>query len=226
MDWLRNTNRFNDPPLPDPLCVLGRIIEGYMDAESGPENPTAQIFFRERKDKITKALESNGLHYSRGGIVSKTFGTPSLSLDDYIRKRDLSAVRQEFTRAIESLDQSPREAISAASNILESVCKIYIEENGLEKPSNQDLPSVWKVVRKDLGIDASTFEDQDLQQITTGICAIVSGVGALRTHASSAHGAGGKAYNIKPRHARLAVHSAHTITLFILESWEERKNRK
>ncbi len=51
---------------------------------------------------------------------------------------------------------------------------------------------------------------------------LVDGIGALRTHASSAHGAGKKQYKLEPRHARLAIHSAHTVTLFILESWARR----
>ena len=49
------------------------------------------------------------------------------------------------------------------------------------------------------------------------------GIGALRTHASSAHGAGKKIYNLQPRHARLAIHAAHTVALFILESWLKRR---
>lgn len=48
------------------------------------------------------------------------------------------------------------------------------------------------------------------------------GIGALRTHASSAHGAGKKQYKLEARHARLAIHAAHTVTLFVLESWAKR----
>ncbi|MDC4272793.1 abortive infection family protein, partial [Acinetobacter baumannii] len=48
----------------------------------------------------------------------------------------------------------------------------------------------------------------------------------FRTHASSAHGQGRKLYNIKPRHARLAIHSAHTLALFILETWDEKRAKK
>ncbi|MDC4794224.1 abortive infection family protein, partial [Acinetobacter baumannii] len=44
--------------------------------------------------------------------------------------------------------------------------------------------------------------------------------------ASSAHGQGRKLYNIKPRHARLAIHSAHTLALFILETWDEKRAKK
>nr|WP_265097971.1 abortive infection family protein [Enterobacter roggenkampii] len=29
-----------------------------------------------------------------------------------------------------------------------------------------------------------------------------------------------------PRHARLAINSAHTLVLYILESWDERKKKE
>ncbi len=163
------------------------------------------------------------MQYVRGGSITGSLGTPSRTLDDFIRDRDLPALDQEFTRALANVDQSPREAISAASNILESVCKVYIAERGLEMPSKQDLKPVWTVVRKDLGFDPGAVEDQDLQVILTGLLALVDGIGALRTHASSAHGAGKKQYKLEPRHARLAVHAAHTVTLFILESWQRKR---
>ncbi|MFT6835524.1 MAG: hypothetical protein ACJA0H_001564 [Francisellaceae bacterium] len=46
--------------------------------------------------------------------------------------------------------------------------------------------------------------------------------GNARTHASSAHGEGRKLYNLKPRHAKLAIHSAHTLALFVLETWDKK----
>jgi hypothetical protein len=119
------------------------------------------------------------------------------------------------------VDSKPREAVSAASNILESVCKVYIAERGLEMPAKQDLKPVWGIVRKDLRFDPSLVEDQDLQTVLTGLIAIVDGIGALRTHANSAHGAGKKQYKLESRHARLAIHASHTVTLFILESWSK-----
>ena len=57
----------------------------------------------------------------------------------------------------------------------------------------------------------------------SGILSVVDGIGALRTHASSAHGEGRKLYKLKPRHARLAIHSAHTLALFVLETWDENR---
>ncbi|MDF3881793.1 abortive infection family protein [Cupriavidus basilensis] len=174
------------------------------------------------QQKIRKALARYDLQYARGGLITGTLGTPTRALEEFIKERDIPALDQEFTRALANVDQNPREAVSAASNILESVCKVYIAERGLDMPAKLDLKPVWTVVRKDLGFDPGAVEDQDLQVILTGLFAVVDGIGALRTHASSAHGAGKKQYKLEPRHARLAIHSAHTVTLFILESWAKR----
>lgn len=56
--------------------------------------------------------------------------------------------------------------------------------------------------------------------------ALVDGVGSFRTHAGSAHGRGRKAYKVDARLARLAVHSAHTLTLFVIETWQLRRAGK
>ena len=102
---------------------------------------------------------------------------------------------------------------------------MYITDEGLPKPQKQDLQNVWKVVRADLGFDTKLVQDDDLKRVLSGILSIVDGIGAFRTHASSAHGEGRRVYKLKPRHARLAIHSAHTIALFVLESWDDKRER-
>ena len=222
-EWLR---RINTDESVQPMQVLGRLVEAYMEEpppEGGPFDDFPPSPTTPDQDKIKKALARYDLQYIRGASITGTLGSPSRTLDDFIRERNIPALEHEFTRALSNVDSNPREAVSAASNILESLCKVYIADQGLEMPSKQDLKPVWTVVRKDLSFDPGTVEDQDLQVILTGLLAIVDGIGALRTHASSAHGAGRKQYKLEPRHARLAIHAAHTIALFILESWQRKQ---
>ena len=153
-----------------------------------------------------------------------SLGAPSHSLETLIKENDLRSIDSEFQRAMKTIEDSPRDAVSAASNILEIACKVIIAADGLTLPAKEDLSSVWNVIRKHLGIDAGIVENQDLQKIISGLCSVVGGIGALRTHASSAHGNAHKNYKLEPRHARLAVHSAHTVTMFIIESWIKRKS--
>ena len=114
--------------------------------------------------------------------------------------------------------------MTAACAILESVCKTYLEEEGLALPNKQVLGSLWSEVGGHLGLAPKAIADDDLKRILQGLYSIADGVAALRTHAGSAHGHSvGKSYNLAPRHARLAVHAAHTMAMFVLETWEDRK---
>lgn len=221
--WLRRINKESE----NPLSVLGKLIEGYIEIPDQDEEN--DIFFDERpnpkkefKDKLLSIIDKCNLQYISGGIVSDGRSAPSKSLSDLIKGRDIPSIEMEFTRALENVNSEPREAVSAACNILESIFKIYISDEKLVAPKKQDIQGLWKVVREDLGFDPSQLEDNDLKKILSGIFSIVDGIGAFRTHASSAHGHGRKIYKLKPRHARLAIHSAHTLTLFLLETWDEK----
>jgi Abortive infection C-terminus len=212
--WLRRTNK----EAPEPLQVLGGILEEHMERVLDPKNhwDKDRLVWR---DKMRNALAEAGLQYEKGGHIVAEMDGPSRMLAEFMQDRDLKAIDQEFQRAVKNANKSPREAVSAASNILESVCKLIIDDEALPLPAKQDLQSLWGVVRKHLGMDPSKVEDQDLRQIITGLISVVHGIGSLRTHASTAHGAGKEPYRLEPRHARLAIHSAHTLTLFLLESW-------
>jgi len=216
--WLRLTNK--DETI-RPLDVLGRLIENYMEAPLDPADTWDQYKLDDRA-RIAKVLDQCELEYRKGGKVVGALSIPSRTLEEFIQDRDYVSIETEFNRALSNVEVNPREAVSAASNILESICKVYIAEEGLVIPGKQDLKAVWMLVRKHLGFDPGIVEDQDLQQILTGLISITEGIGALRTHASSAHGAGKKSYRLESRHARLAIHSSHTVALFILESWRKK----
>jgi len=223
--WLRRINKESD----DPIRILGKLIESYMEIPSPDEKEID--FFGEKisnpkfdfKCKLSSMLDKYNLIYITGGIISDGSAAPSRSLFELIKGRDIPSIDAEFIRAIANVNSEPREAVSAACNILESIFKVYIDDEGLVKPQKQDLQNVWKVVKEDLGFDPKLVQDDDLKKTLSGILSIVDGIGAFRTHASSAHGEGRKMYKLKPRHARLAIHSAHTIALSVLETWDEKR---
>lgn len=223
--WLRRINKESAHP----LSVLGKLIECYMEI---PEQDEEDVVFwgeplpnpkRQFKERLSSILERCNLQYISGGHISDGSSAPSRSLQEIIHGRNIPAIEAEFNRALSNVNSEPREAVSAACNILESLFKVYIADEGLEAPQKQDIQNVWKAVRGDLGFDPGSIEDDDLKKVLSGILSVVDGIGAFRTHASSAHGQGRKIYNIKPRHARLAIHSAHTIALFVLETWDEKR---
>jgi len=222
VEWLIRVNK--DPAI-KPLTVLGSILERYMEIHI-VDALLGDVDEWDIKDKIQleEVLKRHDLSYvSPGKVVQINMGTSTEALSSVIRERDFRAVEDEFARALENVATDPRESVSAACNILESLFKIVIEDERLGVPRKQDLPGLWKVIRDYFGFDASSVEDQDLSRIVGGLASVAVGIGALRTHASRAHGSGRSRYKIDARHARLAVHSASTLAVFVIETWDLRK---
>ncbi len=214
----------------DSLKILGKVLEEYMERVMevdlnpfAPEDSYVNNFIAKRQ-KLHDLLGRYGLKYLQGGIVCQIgVSSASQSLEQMLKSKNIPAIEIEFKRALDEIEKDPPASLTAACSIVESFCKVYIEEKNLNAPKDATIKPLWAVVAKDLGFDPSCLEDDDLKKILGGLSSIVDGVGALRTHAGSAHGRGQKRYRIQPRHARLAVHAAHTLVLFALESWENKK---
>ena len=113
--WLRATNKENSVT---PLVVLGKIVEVYMEESLNPDNSWDAPKLEDRS-RILKSLGDCQLQYFKGGKIIGSLGTPSRTLEEFIRERDTVSIDQEFIRALTNVESSPREAVSAASNILE-----------------------------------------------------------------------------------------------------------
>jgi hypothetical protein len=221
-NWLRRANSESS----DPLKMFGALIAEFMDAEPSPwvmDRSSGE----DLRERIAAALAREGLSYSRGGYIhGASLSGPSRSLAERIKSDGIQAIEIEYDRAYKSIESDPGSAVTAACAILESVCKCYLEEEGIALPKKQVLGTLWPEVANHLGLSPKNVADDDLKRILQGLYSIGDGIAALRTHEGSAHGqSDGKAYRLTPRHARLAVHAAHTMAMFVLETWDARRGR-
>lgn len=218
-EWLRRANKETNC---DAYKVLGHILEKYLD-----DQPTSSLYEdagakAARNARINDALQRANIRYSKGGIIAGTDAPPVVTLEEEIRKLNIESINYEFDRALKNVDADPYEAVSAACNILESIFKVILDDKGVERPKVQDLANLWKSIKGELGISSTSLEDMDILAILSGLSAVISGIGALRTHASAAHGRGRFRYKLMPRHVLLAIHSAHTLALFVLQTQKEK----
>jgi hypothetical protein len=209
--------RANRDPAFDAVSVLGRVLEEFMDREV--------LVDRERTEgaraDVVRALARHGLSYRHGGtIIGATLSTPSRSLEDRIRERNLGELQKEFDRALANVESDPPAAITAACAILEVLFKVIIADEGLTLPSDQSVLPLWREVQTHLGLKPGSISDQHVRQIVQGLSSSIQGIAGLRSNVGSAHGQGPGAPRVEPRHARLAVHAAHTVVVFLLESME------
>lgn len=220
IEWLKRCSA--DPSI-DALAVLGGVLEEFMEVDH-PRNSNSLANLEDARRKVEAILSKHGLTCQVGGrILGGAAGAPTRSLESVLRARDLPALNREFDRALAAIDSDPASAVTAACATIESLCRVYIEDEALTMPSEQSIKPLWKSVQANLGLDPSQIADDDLRRILSGLTSVVDGLGAFRTHVGSAHGRGRTAYKPLPRHARLAVHAAHTLALFVLETWDARK---
>lgn len=231
MTWLRAVNA----ECASPLEVLGTIIGDFMDKE--PYNPNK--FFDKKSDdeyarklkdaqeKVTQSLAKDGLCYARGGYITKGGSIPTLSLQQNVEKRGLSAVEIEIKRALNNVESDPLTAVHNAGSVLEAALKAYLVHYDIAYKENSDtLSDLWKKVVEHIGISPKEMGNKDLKKIASGLYNIVEGTMYLRNKKSSAHGRSEeqiKQISIRPRHARLAIHAAHTVSAYVLELLEAQK---
>lgn len=217
-NWLK---RCNDDPNVDALEVLGSVIQEFMDKE--PDAFGFNNNLGAGQERIQKALAKGQLSYQTNGYIFLAGANPtSKTLVDYLKAGDFASIEKEFDRALENINTDPHASITAASSIIEALCKTYIETFNLEMPNKQSVTPLWKSVQQHIGLNINRELEEDQRKILQGLSSIVDGVGAFRTHIGSAHGRGVSPPNIIVSEARLAVNSAHTLVVFIMERWHEK----
>jgi hypothetical protein len=125
-------------------------------------------------------------------------------------------------------ESSPADAIGSAKELIEAVCKDIIERSG-EDYDKSSSPSA--LVRQTL--KCLHLAPDDIPERSRGVDAIRATLNSLgniahqmdqlRALYGSGHGKPSSARGLAPRHARLAVGSAGTLCLFVIETFEGRQ---
>ncbi|MEL6828522.1 MAG: abortive infection family protein [Pseudomonadota bacterium] len=187
------------------------------------------------RDHLNKALEPDGLAVVvAGGKAHLTIREATgVIVEPFISKvetLDFDTVQIEIARALPSIQEDPEDAVTAACSLIEAVCRSILLELGQPLPPKKDVDGLLKAVQEPLGLspgrtDLPTEIEQDVRQILGGLTSVAKGVGALRTHGGDAHGREKGFRRLDARIARLALNSASSIALFLIETWERKEQR-
>lgn len=212
---------------------LTRVIQSCADPRdfiSAPERHESVVKY------LNEFLKFDGLvlqAHSKGMRLA-TLNNASLGTDELnniTNELDLDTVQRDLDRALTYLNSDPETAVTSACSTVESVCRTILVEIGKEFPAKKDIKSLYNAVREPLGLapdktDIHPIIADDVRKVLSGFATSIEGIGALRTHGSGAHGRE-KAYpRIDARIARLAVNSASTLSLFLIETWQRKYPNK
>ncbi len=204
-----------------------RVIEAAIDPRDyldGKVNRGAVI------DYLNTRLALDGYELRKVGqafrvVALATNTVAAAALKEKAKTLDLHSVHADFERALTEADTDPSDAITAACATVESVCKCILDEMGKPYPVNKDIKGLVGEVARHLNLspgrpDLPKEWEQDIRTILSGLFNVISGIGALRTHAGDAHGKGKNPVPADARIARLAIHAASTVSLVYIETWQ------
>lgn len=129
----------------------------------------------------------------------------------------------EDLRRLERIDDGePGEAIALAKEIVESCCKLILDDRKVVYPPNSDIPELLKLLRKEIrimpeGIEENAKGAEQIRDILTSLGKIAHSLAPLRNAYGKGHGRGRDFQGLQPRHARLAIGAASTFVDFVLD---------
>ena len=201
-------------------------------AEKSAEN---EVFSPEREkveekeiEKLIHFLQKDGFHWIGGRIVSGA-GIPSLaSIKDAATVFDAKHMAEQIRRMESAVETDPSLAIGTAKELIETCCKTILSERGVPVPSTPDVPTLTKATLKELKLVPDEIPDARrgadvIKRLLSNLGTIGNGLAELRGLYGTGHGKHGSASGLSPRHAKLAVGAAATLTVFLFETHKETK---
>lgn len=214
---------------PDAEIIITKIIELASDPRDFISDPGRYESVLDYLNRILR-LDGYELRFVGGRTRLFEFGMASpviAQLGRVSENLDFDTVSRDLDRAMNSCDQDPEDAITAACSVIECVCRSIIVELGEELPSKKDIQSLYNSVKRPLGLsldrpDLDPLIADDVRKVLSGLATTVNGVGALRTHGGDAHGRERGYSRVDARIARLSIHAASTVSLFLIETWQRK----
>jgi hypothetical protein len=146
-----------------------------------------------------------------------------LSIERLLSSLNSESVRQAWNRALERKQGDPAGAITAARTLLETVFRHILDEAEVEYSSTDTMPALYHRISELLGLLPKKQEHEGLRRLLGACQSVVDNVTFIRNSMGDAHGRSRSDALATPEQAGLAVNSAGTIAMFLVETWNKVK---
>ena len=182
----------------------------------------------ETAQDLLRLMKTDGYEFDGENFVRVSGNQPPLveTIQALASSLDLDGLIIEISRLERAADEDPSLAVGTAKEMVETVCKTIMQDRTGSSPT-EDLPSLFRAVAKELSllpddIPANARGSDVMRRLLSNLNQVAQGMAELRNLYGTGHGRDGRFIGIKPRHARLAVGAATTLSVFLLETHLER----
>lgn len=191
-----------------------------------------------RIDALRRCLARDGFDLQDDGdrteIVAKSSAAATNVLQ-HLRGHGERISHENLLTRIRNIERtcetSPGDAIGSAKELIEAVCKDIIERSGKSFDKASNPSGLVRQTLKCLELAPEDISDKSrgvdaIKATLNSLANIAHQMDELRALYGSGHGRASSARGLTPRHARLAVGSAATLGLFLVETHEAQQVRK
>lgn len=151
----------------------------------------------------------------------------ALRIPEYQRLKDPKVFEDHLRRIEAGLSTDPAAAIASSKEMVESVCKIILDDYEVSYRNKDDLLTLYKKAAAALKLNAESVPDskkgsEAAQGTLRALVTAVQRLAELRNELGLGHGRT-EASQALTRHARLAFNSASTVAEFLLDTWHDRR---
>jgi AbiJ N-terminal domain 3/Abortive infection C-terminus len=232
-DWIFGDTRFqlidgSDDLLLNFLCsiVHPAVVSEPRDVTSLVQFFNQQLAFDGWSLAATQQISGRPVFEGRR-ITGPRDLSAALVLPEYTRLRDPEVLQEHLRRISAGLEADPAAAIGSSKELVESVCKVILDDYSEAYTRNDNLPDLYKKTATMLRLNVeavreSTRGSEAARRTLGALVTIVHSLAELRNELGLGHGRA-KSSAASTRHAWLAFNAASAIAQFLLETWHIRE---
>ena len=205
-----------------------RLLNVYLDAiDSWGREDDGSL--RKLALDVVRSLRRDGIPIDdRAELTAPLPSDGLLELSDFHLLRDPGVVQEHLERMQRNLDHDPPAVIGAAKELIESVCRLILDDCGVSMDPAASLPDLYKGVAKELRLARELVPEnakggEAAQRVLQGLITAVQNLAEMRNALGVGHGRARRIPALE-RHARLAMNASRTVAEFLLATWHERRD--
>jgi hypothetical protein len=130
---------------------------------------------------------------------------------------------------IDNIDTAPYLSIGKAKELIETVSKVILEEQGIEYPKDTTVTQLMRRARDSLNLTPQKIPEnakgrEIAKKILCNLAAISQGLAEQRNMFGDGHGKNGLFRSLPPRYAKLAAGTSAVALNFMVETYQKRKS--
>lgn len=235
-DWVFTDSRFNIFHGDDEIFLrfLCETVHPVVRSDPTEAERLVQLYNNYLKHDGFQLVEKTRIS-GRPIYVGRDIGTvvaPGITAfkETILAGTDFTYVTQQITRMETAVRSDPDLAIGTAKELVETCCKTILQERGVEHADNMELARLVKLTSKELKLTPDDIPDKakaadTIKKLLSNLATITQGVAELRNRYGTGHGKSGRSKGLGTRHAKLAVGSASTLAVFLVETHLARNSK-